>query len=272
MDWSPWLRQPALGGPDRPATASDALARLVEGNRRFADFAAGVDARPAGRPPKQTPFGVILGCSDARVPLELVYGAAPNELFIVRVAGNVLGDECLGSIEYALANFTDSVKVLAVTGHTACGAVTAAVDTYLSPKHASGIAFSRSLRSVVNHILVAVRSAALSLEQVHGVGVLQEPNYRDALLELAVPLNAAINAYQLRAEIHAHDLVEPKVVYGVFDLTSSRVCGPHEPEGVTLSPAPSTPGELVEIGVRLAASPAVVRHLRPISGPPPETE
>jgi len=177
-----------------------------------------------------------------------------------------LGDECLGSIEYALHHFQESVRLLVVMGHTGCGAVAAAVDTYLSPKHAAGIAFSRSLRSVVNHILVAVRSAALSLEQAWSADVLEDPHYRDALAALAVPLNAALTAYQLRQELKTHESSGLEVVYGLFDLVSSRVSGPPDLDGVALSPAPTSPGELVELGVQLARSPKVTRHLLSLPG------
>jgi carbonic anhydrase len=269
MDWNKWVRPPSEESSDQPATAGDAVARLLDGNRRFQAQTANCNC-PGPHPhpaPRQAPYGIVLGCSDARVPLELVFGAGPNQLFIVRVAGNVLGDECLGSIEYASHNFGESVRVVAVTGHTGCGAVTAAVDTYLSPKHAVGIAFSRSLRSVVNHILVAVRSAAMSLEQVHGADVLEDPHYREALIELAVPLNAAMTAFQLAQELGTHGGGGPAVVYGVLDTASARVAGPPDLEGMALSPAPVTPGELVELGVQLARSPAVTRHLHLITGP-----
>lgn len=275
MDWLPWLRPTAEDRTDRPETVTAAVGRLLDGNRRFqADAAkcACPESHPHAAPARQTPFGVVLGCSDSRVPLELVFDAAPNQLFVVRVAGNVLGDECLGSIEYALHNFADSVRLLVVMGHTGCGAVSAAVDTYLSPKHAAGIAFSRSLRSVVNHILVAVRSAALSLEQAHGADVHDDPNYRAALAELAVPLNAAMVAYQLRQELKTHETSGPEVVYGVFDLVSSRVAGPPDLGEVALVPAPSAPGELVELGVQLARSAAVTRHLHLIPGPFPDSD
>lgn len=241
----PWLRPPAES-PERPGTAIDAIGQLLAGNSRFVSESTVCGCpTPQGRPvlPRQAPFGIVLGCSDARVPLELVFDAAPNQLFVVRVAGHVLGDECLGSIEYALHNFQESVRVLVVMGHTGCGAVAAAVDTYLSPKHAAGIAFSRSLRSVVNHILIAVRSA-MSLEQVWGPDVVEDPHHRDALAELAVLLNAAMTAYQLRQELKTHETGGPEVVYGMFDLISSRVAGPPNFDAVVLSPAPATPAEL----------------------------
>jgi carbonic anhydrase len=261
MDFQPWLR-PTDEGEEKPASPGQVLARLLGGNHRFSTDVACVSGQCPTVPPKQTPFGVVLGCSDARVPMELIFAVEPNQLFVVRVAGNVLGDECLGSIEYAIANFQQSVKLLIVLGHSGCGAVGAAVQTYLSPKRAAGIAFSRSLRSVVNHILVAVRSAALSLEQAWGSDILQDPGFANALAELSVPLNAAMTAYQLRLELEQHKLESPlEVVYGVFDLLTSRVSGPPDLETLALSPAPKDPAELVELGVQLARSKPVTKHL-----------
>jgi carbonic anhydrase len=271
MDLKPWLAQAAADPAGRPATPADAAAQLLAGNGRVrataAECACDGELYPTA-PPRQQPFGVVLGCSDARAPLELVFDAAPNQLFVVRVAGNVLGDECLGSIEYALANFQESVRLLVVMGHTGCGAVAAAVQTYLSPKRAAGIAFSRSLRSVVNHIIVAVRSAALSLEQAWGSDVLEDPGMPAALAELAVPLNAAMTAYQLRLELEQRGLeTRPEVVYCVFDLVTSRVVGPPDLSSVALTPAPKDPAELVELGLQLAKSAAVARHLNLLRGP-----
>jgi hypothetical protein len=91
--------------------------------------------------------------------------------------------------------------------------------------------------------------------------VAEDPHYREALAELAVPLNAAMNAFQLRQELKTHETGGPEVVYGVFDLGTSRVLGPPGTDDVTLSPAPTTPAELAELGVQLAGSPAVTRHL-----------
>jgi carbonic anhydrase len=264
MDWVTRYRVPAESGGDLPRTAEEAVRHLAEGNARFAEDAADFHGLPVGtgQPPRQAPFGVVLGCSDARAPLELVFDARPNQLFVVRVAGNVLGDESLGSIEYALANFRDSLRLLTVLGHTGCGAVAAAVGTYLSPKHHAGIAFSRSLRAVVNHILVAVRSAALSLEQVRGPGVAADPGYPAALAEATVFLNTAMTAYQLRQELRPDD-VGVKVVYGVYDLTDCKVggAGDHPQGPAVLSAAPASPQELVNLGLALAAAPRVARHL-----------
>ncbi len=155
----------------------------------------------SGAAPAQTPFALVLGCSDARVPIELIFDQSPNDLFVIRVAGNVLGVECLGSIDYAVANLGKSLKLIAVLGHTACGAVTAAVDSYLMPKNYAEIAFSHALRSLVDRIHTAVRGAASALDRVAGASVERTDLYRDALIETAVYLNAAVTAYDVRRGI-----------------------------------------------------------------------
>ena len=83
------------------------------------------------RGPKQRPFAAVLGCSDARVPIELIFNEGPNDLFVIRVAGNGLGSEVLGSLKYAVEHLGGSMKIVAVLGHSGCGAVSSAVDVYL---------------------------------------------------------------------------------------------------------------------------------------------
>lgn len=255
MNFVTRFRLPADGTPPLPADPDEALRWLAEGNARYADQ---VGPLSPSNTPRQSPYGVILGCSDARAPLELVLDAGPNELFVVRVAGNVLGDEALGSIEYALANFRPSLRLLTVMGHTGCGAVAAAVGAYLSPKRSAGIAFSRSLRAVVNHILVAVRSAALSLEQTWGSEVEADPGYPAALAEAAVYLNAAMTAYHLAGELRP-DTSGVRVVQGVFDLSTGMVTTVGDG---SLQPAPTGPQELVNLGLALASAQRVTRHLQ----------
>ena len=84
----------------------------------------------------------MLGCSDARVPIELIFNEGPNDLFVVRVAGNGLGGEVFGSLSYAVEHLGGSLKLVVVLGHSGCGAVSAAVDAVLNPK-----TISRSRRS-----------------------------------------------------------------------------------------------------------------------------
>ena len=261
MDWQVLLNE---ADHPRPATHKDAVGELLAGNARF----SGRDSRPPDLLPpsqpdlltKQAPVCVILGCADARVPAELVFDTGANRLFVVRVAGNVLGDECLGSIEYAIAHFPDTIRVVMVLGHTACGAVQAAVEAYLSPKQLLSENGSRSLRAVVAHIAAAVRTSVVTLEQVYGMEVHQNPGYKAALAELAVPVNAAVNAYYLRKELDPRPDAGYQVVFSVFDLMSGEV-GLHGLGGEQLRPAPTSSSELTLVTRELAASPAVRRHL-----------
>ena len=283
MDWfDRYDLDPPPAPEGCPATPREAVATLAAGNARFVamrHLAAAADDRgetictcqtsvileavsSVGTVDVQAPFCAVLGCSDARVPLEILFDTGPNRLFVVRVAGNVPGDECLGSIEYAARTFQSTVQIVAVVGHTGCGAVGAAVTSYLNPKSYTEIAFSRSLRAVVNHVLVAVRSAALSLEQVWGPDVARDDGYPQALGVLSVYMNAGITAYQLARELGL-GADRPDVVFGVYDLASSKVGFPADPNGYTtkLAPAPADPNQLVELGRTLAASNPVRLHL-----------
>ena len=278
MDWVSRFRRTSDEPPAALTTPDEVIRRLLAGNAEFIleaapNVPAGSTVLPAdpamlasfkAAAPKQAPFCAVLGCSDARVPAELVFEAGPNELFVVRVAGNVLGDECLGSIEYALHNFRDSLRLLVVLGHTGCGAVAAAVDAYLNPTTHNSAAFTRSLRAVVNHVLVAVRGGAMSLEEFWGHGVTADPGYRDALVEVSVYLNAGMTAFHLREEVQPAEALA-RTVYGVFDLATCRVIGPDLDPGTDdtskLAAAPGHPDELVALGRQIAASPMVARHL-----------
>src|SRR5215472_11038036 len=157
--------------------------------------------RTYGEMPKQLPFAVVIGCSDARVPTEMLFGQGFNDLFVIRVAGNVLGDECLGSIDFALTSLSESVKVVVMLGHSGCGAVTGAVNAYLQPLKFWSKATSPNLRAILQRIFVAVREAAGAIEKVWGNDARQRPGYREALIETAVCVNAAQAAYNLHQEV-----------------------------------------------------------------------
>src|SRR5215468_1398562 len=116
-----------------------------------------------GEMPKQSPFGVVVGCSDARVPTEMLFGQGFNDLFVIRVAGNVLGDVCFGSIDFAVEALQESVKVLVVLGHSGCGAVTGAVDAYLRPLKYWSRTTTPALRTILQRIFVSVRESANAL-------------------------------------------------------------------------------------------------------------
>jgi carbonic anhydrase len=222
-----------------PQTSEEACRLLVQGNRDFAEmtdishtdkcrriipfdpqaFGWGVGN---GSAPAQSPFAAVLGCADARVPTEMVFSKGCNELFVVRVAGNVLGQECLGSLRYAVSHFPSTLKLVVVLSHAQCGAVTEAVRLYLEPSHYLEIANDYSIRSIEDQILVAVRVAAITVEQLYGPEVLRKPKCAAALLEAAVTLNAAWSAYCLRQEFRTQ-FPDLGVVFGTYDLASRRV-------------------------------------------------
>jgi carbonic anhydrase len=230
-----------------PRTSEEACRLLVQGNRDFAEMTdaryTGKNARVIpfdpqaldwgvgdGRAPAQVPFAAVLGCADARVPTEMVFSKGCNELFVVRVAGNVLGQECLGSLRYAVNHFSATLKLVVVLAHAQCGAVTEAVNLYLEPRRYLDIATDYSIRSIVDQIQVAVRVAAMGLETLWGLDVIRKPECRAALLEAAVVLNAAWSAHCLRQEFRTQH-PELGVVFGAYDLVTRRVRLPLSPRG-----------------------------------------
>ena len=180
--------------------------------------------------PKRAPFALVLGCSDARVPTELVFGQGWNDMFVVRVAGNVLGSECLGSIDYAVSHLHTSLRLLVVLGHSGCGAVAACVDAYLNPANYLDLATSHSLRSVVDRISIAVRAAARSLESAYGADVTTRPGYKQALADATVVVHAALTAHTLELEFEGRP--DCQVAFGVYDLGTRRVGLEPAPDGL----------------------------------------
>jgi carbonic anhydrase len=130
-------------------SALEALERLREGNRRFASDARPRDtsATPARRndlAAGQEPFAIILGCSDSRVPAELVFDQGLGDLFVIRVAGNIVAPSQVGSVEFAAARF--GTRLVVVLGHSRCGAVLATLEELLQPIDHQ----SPNLRSIVD--------------------------------------------------------------------------------------------------------------------------
>ncbi|MGZ3471897.1 MAG: carbonic anhydrase [Isosphaeraceae bacterium] len=278
--------------PRQAMDAQLAIRELEEGHQRFRNIVMHVqkelvgNARPASiiipsdplslgfaliasAPVQQAPYALILGCSDARVPIERIFDQPPNELFVIRVAGNVLGTECLGSIDYAVQNLKRSLRLLVVLGHSGCGAVSAAVDSYLSPHDYPEIAFTHALRSLVDRIQIAVRGAAKALDRVHGPSLKRNPGYRDALVETAVYLNAALTAFDVRKEIEAIEGHMVQTVYGVFDLVDQRVHAlPHRKSAVAeaiFGQVPSSTEEFTALGNHLATAVQTKGILGPVS-------
>ena len=259
----------------RPLDSASALARLENGNRDFAALLDSLDNKsgPAQRlihvdavdlglvpgdtaAPRQRPFAAILGCSDARVPIEMVFGEGPNDLFVVRVAGNGLGSEVLGSLKYAVENLGGSLKLIVVLGHSGCGALAAAVDVFLNPSSYLALAAQRSLRNVLDHLLAVVNACATSLKKTFGPDIVLRPGYRKALIEAAIATNAALAAYSIEQEIRAGDAAGLRSFYGVYLLETRKVwtASPGNPQGAGLAAAPRAPAEFVELGVAIMQS------------------
>lgn len=262
-----------------PPDAETARRTLEEGNRMFSQWMEscrtstlspgepqyvvpcnGLEVgmvRAKGKMPKPSPFAVVVGCSDARVPTEMLFGQGFNDLFVIRVAGNVLGDECLGSIDFALNSLSDSVKVVVMLGHSGCGAVTGAVDAYLHPLKFWSKSISVNLRAIVQRIFVAVREAANALEQVWGPEARDQPGYREALIETAVCINAAQAAYNLHLEVERAGKWEIEVLYGVYNLHTHLVSTPGQTtiidgQQTNLAYAPTNPRDFNALAIQIA--------------------
>jgi carbonic anhydrase len=137
-------------------SAPEALARLQEGNRRFVSGVRSLDAlvnhtRRAELAVEQRPFAIILGCSDSRVPAEIVFDQGLGDLFVIRVAGNIVAPSQVGSVEFAAERFGSPLVV--VLGHTQCGAILATLEEVRSRTSQSP-----NLRSIVNRIRPTVET------------------------------------------------------------------------------------------------------------------
>ena len=172
-------------------SARDALERLREGNRRFASNApsGATSADTTRRSAEQEPFAIVLGCSDARVPAEIVFDQGLGDLFVIRVAGNIVAASQIGSVEFAAEQF--GTPLVVVLGHSRCGAVTATLDELKRPRDNQ----SRNLRSIVDRIRPSVE---VLLET-------ELKNDSDALVRHAVRNNVRASVNHLR---HGSEVLE----------------------------------------------------------------
>jgi carbonic anhydrase len=172
--------------------AREALARLREGNARFASGDVTRERlsldRRAAVAELQEPFAIVLGCSDSRVPAEIVFDQGLGDLFVIRVAGNIVAPSQVGSVEFAAARF--GTPLVAVVGHSGCGAIAAALEGLRRPGPKS-----QNLRSIVDRVRPAV----------HDV-VEARPDAPDAdVMALAIRANIRASVNHLR---HASELLE----------------------------------------------------------------
>ena len=175
-------------------SAPEALQRLQAGNRRFAAGGQSRDVvtsqtRRNELAMGQEPFAIILGCSDSRVPAEIVFDQGLGDLFVIRVAGNIVASSQVGSVEFAAARF--GTRLVVVLGHSRCGAILATLEEM---QLATG-SQSRNLRSIVDRIRPSVE-ALLATDLRHNPA---------ALVEHAVRANIRASANHLR---HGSEVLE----------------------------------------------------------------
>jgi carbonic anhydrase len=141
--------------PQGNLSAQDALARLIEGNRRFVQNVRSVEAMLSHSHrdlDTMRPFAIVLGCSDARAPAEVVFDQGLGDLFIIRVAGNIVAPSQVGSVEFAAERF--GTRLVVVMGHTGCGAIDATLDAILGEKGPA----SRNLMSIVDRVRPSIEA------------------------------------------------------------------------------------------------------------------
>lgn len=130
-----------------------ALARLKIGNERFVANASALDITSARRrelSKGQDPYAIVLGCADSRVPTEVVFDQGLGELFVIRVAGNIVQPSQIGSVEFAIQHF--GTRLVVVLGHTGCGAITATIEELKRPEEEE----SANIASIVSRIRPAI--------------------------------------------------------------------------------------------------------------------
>lgn len=171
-----------------------ALKRLIEGNQRFVSGLRSLDTllthtKRAELTAGQQPFAIILGCSDSRVPAEIVFDQGLGDLFVIRVAGNIVAPSQVGSVEFAAAQF--GTRLVVVLGHSLCGAVTATIEELQHPSPEK----SQNIRAIVDRIRPSVESLMATDLKHHA----------DTLLQQAIRANVRSAANHLR---HGSSLLE----------------------------------------------------------------
>jgi carbonic anhydrase len=167
-------------------SALEALDRLREGNRRFVANTHDADAKTQVRPAEvaagQEPFAIILGCSDSRVPAEIIFDQGLGDLFVIRVAGNIVAPSQIGSVEFAATTF--GTRLVVILGHSQCGAIHATLEELQTPSEDR----SPNLRLIVDFIRPSVEPL---LDQ--GLG-----HDTDAIVQKAVRANVRTSSEQMR--------------------------------------------------------------------------
>ena len=190
--------------------ASQAINRLKEGNKRFASGVRSIDSITKQVNKKdliaaQEPFAIILGCSDARVPAEIIFDQGLGDLFVIRVAGKIVAPSQIGSIEFAVERF--GTPLVIVLGHTHCGAVTATVEV-----------LEKSLTDQSQNVLSIVNRIRPSVEPLFSTELRHET---DKLLKLAIRANIHASVNQL---CHGSQMLERLVQKGSLKIIGAEYC------------------------------------------------
>src|SRR5688572_10642131 len=186
-----------------PLAPEDALKRLIAGNLRFREAKGTSMARAWSREMStqaQRPFAIVLGCSDSRTPVEILFDEGFGDLFVIRIAGNIVAPSVIGSIEFAASQF--GTRLVVVMGHTRCGAIAAtvkAIETGLGPE-------SKNIRSITDRIAP------------HIEGLVRSGN-ADGVIRGAVRANVRAAADHLR---HGSRLLEELVVAGRIGVVGAE--------------------------------------------------
>jgi carbonic anhydrase len=174
-------------GTSVQASAGDALERLRDGNGRFVDADRCIDTylshtKLDAHLEGQSPFAIVLGCSDSRVPVEIIFDVGVGDLFVIRVAGNIVAPSLIGSVELAAEKF--AARLVVVLGHTGCGAVDATIVALQEPPKDR----STHVNSIIEYIRPSVESLLESGEELS----------RDRLMEQAIRSNVRATVDGLR--------------------------------------------------------------------------
>ncbi|WP_289000602.1 carbonic anhydrase [uncultured Psychrobacter sp.] len=202
----------------RPKTGQEALELLKEGNARYVDSLTNPDPAMQRRPElisDQDPLAIILGCSDARVPVEIVFDQGLGDLFVIRVAGNVVAPSQIGSVEFAAEQF--GTKLVVVLGHSHCGAVTACVEALINPEQN----YTPNLQSIVDRIRPSVYNLH-ELATANGQDV-----DADELLDRSISANVRMSVSQLKHGSRALEELTTSgkllIVGAEYDLETGKV-------------------------------------------------
>ncbi|SDY02452.1 carbonic anhydrase [Nitrosomonas sp. Nm58] len=193
-----------------PRNADEALARLKNGNRRFMeDKSLHLHEKASWRSQlveSQKPFATVLGCSDSRVPPELVFDVGFGDLFTIRLAGNIIAEDVIGSLQYAVAHLKTPLVV--ILGHEGCGAVTATVEKILHKTKEL-----EHIEALIQLIKPGLKKLDLKLDH-------------DRLLSAAVEMNVRWSMQRLSTLPEGERALREKrvtLVGGVYELVTGRI-------------------------------------------------